>query len=789
MKQMIKLIKTTFLSIAVMFEAYAQVGQQHIRTPPAIPATVTNIIGTAPLVVTPTGTVFDIKLQPCAVGEVLQWQATPAPAGYKCATLAQAWAITGNTGTNPATNFIGTADNTSVVFRANNVERMRLLNTGELGIGTISALQKLDVAGNMRLTGSFMPNNQAGTTGQILTSQGLNVAPVWTTLANNNIYTVDGALAGARTVTQGANNLTFTGIGGITKLSGAAATPASINIGRTTAEANIGTAAAINQFFPSTVAGDLAIRNATNIFIGNGAGVANAGIAVVNNNVGINRAVPTERLDVNGNLKFSGALMPNNLAGTAGQLLSSSGAGIAPTWVAAPAAQLNADWNSTTSPTQILNKPIIGGLNNMVAKFTINGANIGNSQIFDNGTGVGVSTTTPKYTLHVNKTGTSGIASLFGNGVLVTDNTSPRFVLENTGGAAGQRMFAMKVEANAFTIGSLSDNAGAWVNNNIITALANGNAGSNTIAPTEKWDVNGNLKFSGAIMPANNAGTTGQVLTSAGAGVAPTWQTAPDLYKDGGKANTIMTLSGVASVTVAGQVSWTNRFIVLGGGRGATSSSADGFFDINMPPVGTVITGVGGASNVTVTASGIPLVTGGTSAGWTALWYQLPASRTAGFVAANLRVAGFTADFVVPPDWVLVAVRNADNGAVRFGDGQVLSPGATATKGAFSSQTQGGWGAAGKTVLTFTNKPNTRYLVTINAGFFRTTSGLDQLVLRNNGVQVLALQYFFNAINDHRSVGGSFILNTTGAVSNVFNLSTPASSDLNDFCIITAVEI
>ncbi len=47
---------------------------------------------------------------------------------------------------------------------------------------------------------------------------------------------------------------------------------------------------------------------------------------------GINNTNPTEALDVTGNLKFSGAFMPNNLAGTAGQVLLSTGAGTAPVW-------------------------------------------------------------------------------------------------------------------------------------------------------------------------------------------------------------------------------------------------------------------------------------------------------------------------------------------------------------------------------------------------------------------------------------------------------------------------
>ncbi len=51
--------------------------------------------------------------------------------------------------------------------------------------------------------------------------------------------------------------------------------------------------------------------------------------------VGIGTTTPTEQLDVDGNVRFSGAIMPNNDAGAAGQLLISNGAGASPTWSAA----------------------------------------------------------------------------------------------------------------------------------------------------------------------------------------------------------------------------------------------------------------------------------------------------------------------------------------------------------------------------------------------------------------------------------------------------------------------
>jgi cytoskeletal protein CcmA (bactofilin family) len=42
------------------------------------------------------------------------------------------WSLTGNSGTNPTTNFLGTTDATDLVFRTNNVEGMRLTSSGDL---------------------------------------------------------------------------------------------------------------------------------------------------------------------------------------------------------------------------------------------------------------------------------------------------------------------------------------------------------------------------------------------------------------------------------------------------------------------------------------------------------------------------------------------------------------------------------------------------------------------------------------------------------------------------------
>lgn len=77
------------------------------------------------------------------------------------ATGTAGWALLGNAGTNPATNFIGTTDNVNLIFRTNNIERMRLVSaTGYLGINTTTPTARLEAvataaAGNTAISGTI----------------------------------------------------------------------------------------------------------------------------------------------------------------------------------------------------------------------------------------------------------------------------------------------------------------------------------------------------------------------------------------------------------------------------------------------------------------------------------------------------------------------------------------------------------------------------------------------------------------------------------------------------------
>ncbi|QEC41370.1 hypothetical protein [Pseudobacter ginsenosidimutans] len=66
-------------------------------------------------------------------------------------TATSNWSLTGNTGTNPATNFIGTIDGQPLVIRTSNAERLRIDAAGNVGIGQANPTAKLNVDGTVKL--------------------------------------------------------------------------------------------------------------------------------------------------------------------------------------------------------------------------------------------------------------------------------------------------------------------------------------------------------------------------------------------------------------------------------------------------------------------------------------------------------------------------------------------------------------------------------------------------------------------------------------------------------------
>lgn len=118
---------------------------------------------------------------------------------------------------------------------------------------------------------------------------------------------------------------------------------------------------------------------------------------------------------------------------------------------------------------------------------------------------------------------------------------------------------------------------------------------------------------------------------------------------------------GVRTVTST-SIAWNARFLCIALGRD-TDVAESGHFEINVPADSTVITGLGGASNQTVTGGQIPLPTS------CALWYIPPWGAIQTSVDANFRITSWTATLNVPNGWILVALRSPDSGIVHWADG------------------------------------------------------------------------------------------------------------------------
>ncbi len=75
------------------------------------------------------------------------------------------WNLTGNSGTNSLSNFIGTIDNVDFILKTNSLERMRITSGGKVGIGTANPSASLHVLGNDGLVaeGTFGSGTLAAT--------------------------------------------------------------------------------------------------------------------------------------------------------------------------------------------------------------------------------------------------------------------------------------------------------------------------------------------------------------------------------------------------------------------------------------------------------------------------------------------------------------------------------------------------------------------------------------------------------------------------------------------------
>lgn len=232
------------------------------------------------------------------------------------ATTTGTWSTTGNAGTTSATNFLGTTDNVSLRFKSNNTQGIILDSLGNVGVGVAPAFTAspnrerllVDAGSSANPSTSFNVISGKGYIDNYLQLNIQNRAA--TALASTDVVASnDAATESSNFIDMGINSSGNTSTGVI----GGASTAYLYGTGN-----------------------DFAIGNATAnkslTFFTGGSG-SNERMRIDGNGlVGIGNNVPAQKLDVTGNIKFSGALMPNNLPGAAGAVLVSTGANNAPVW-------------------------------------------------------------------------------------------------------------------------------------------------------------------------------------------------------------------------------------------------------------------------------------------------------------------------------------------------------------------------------------------------------------------------------------------------------------------------
>jgi hypothetical protein len=78
--------------------------------------------------------------------------------------LAQSWKLIGNAATNPATNFLGTTDNTDLVIRTKNIERIRVNSNGTIGINfSLAPVAALDLRNSKQINSLYVNNTSTNT--------------------------------------------------------------------------------------------------------------------------------------------------------------------------------------------------------------------------------------------------------------------------------------------------------------------------------------------------------------------------------------------------------------------------------------------------------------------------------------------------------------------------------------------------------------------------------------------------------------------------------------------------
>jgi hypothetical protein len=108
--------------------------------------------------------------------------------------FSQSWLLTGNAGTSPGTNFLGTTDAQRLVFKTNNTEHMTILANGNVGIGTTTPAMALQITSNS--IDQFLRLNGNSPSLQLIDSPGITNRLGKLGFASSSNIFVSGSVAG-----------------------------------------------------------------------------------------------------------------------------------------------------------------------------------------------------------------------------------------------------------------------------------------------------------------------------------------------------------------------------------------------------------------------------------------------------------------------------------------------------------------------------------------------------------------------------------------------------------------
>ncbi len=338
--------------------------------------------------------------------------------------------------------------------------------------------------------------------------------------------------------------------------------------------------------------------------------VVNTNIFNNGGNVGVGTATPASKLTVNGNIQVNNSNVPSGIAmeNTGGNApvanfdVNFRSTGYNTTY---KGGSVRVDGRTATPTIQFLTRPA-GSTSETIAMAISESNNVGiGTSAPGSLLSVGSASNTAVSPAHVTQVSGNSMETMALQGNTAGTNLS----FYKQGSTVRQAAVQSQVNSSGSDMNLYTTSTSGTADQVRMTIKADGNVGIGTTLPSERLDVIGNMKFTGALMPANTAGTAGQVLTSAGAGTAPTWTTpaaVTNIYNSDGS------LTGNRVVTQGA-----NTLAFTGTAVNAFNVDAGTFsVDAANNRVGVLTTSpaaqfsVGGASNVSVVPGHVTQISG-----------------------------------------------------------------------------------------------------------------------------------------------------------------------------------